>query len=142
LIQNFNVFLRAKGARDATLLSTDGSEGNYYTLQSLTWSLDSKHLVAYRVHPGYKREVHYVESSPADQIQPKHSTLTYAKPGDAVDIAQPVLFQIRSDGTRQIDIDNTLFPNPYSLSRPRWWEDSRGFTFDYNQRGHQLYAVM
>src|SRR5690349_22011032 len=52
----------------------DGSEGNYYTFQSITWSPDSKHLVAYRVHPGYKREVHYVESSPADQIQPKHTS--------------------------------------------------------------------
>ena len=67
LIQNFNVFLRAKGARDAagasgaTPLSLDGSEGNYYTLASITWSPDSKSLVASRVLPGYRREVHYVE---------------------------------------------------------------------------------
>jgi len=64
----------------------------------------------------------------------------YAKPGDAVDIAQPVLFQI--DAKTQIEIANTLFPNPYSLSRPAWWKDSRGFTFDYNQRGHQTYRVI
>ena len=23
-----------------------------------------------------------------------------------------------------------------------WWKDSRGFTFEYNQRGHQAYTVI
>jgi dienelactone hydrolase len=139
-INNYNVGIRKKGDSKGGLLSFDGSEGNYYTLQSFSWSSDSKHLAAYRVRPGYKREVHYVESSPIDQLQPKHATREYAKPGDTVDIAQPVLFQI--DSKKQIDVDNALFPNPYALTRPVWWKDSRGFTFEYNQRGHQTYRVI
>src|SRR5262249_2272796 len=121
-------------------LSFDGSEGNYFTLNSIAWSPDSQHLIAYRVRPGYKREVHYVESSPADQLQPKHSTREYAKPGDALDIAQPVLFSVANK--KETIVDNSLFPNPYSLSRAAWWKDSRGFTFEYNQRGHQVYRVI
>ena len=39
-------------------------------------------------------------------------------------------------------VDNKLFPNPYELSNPVWWKDSRGFTFEYNQRGHQVYRVI
>ena len=74
VIQNYNVFLREKGSRQAQPLSWDGSEGNYYTFASIEWSPDSTQLVAYRVRPGYKREVHYIESSPADQLQPKQST--------------------------------------------------------------------
>jgi hypothetical protein len=140
LIQNFNVFIRPKGKTDGMLLSWDGSEGNYYTLQSIAWSPDSKRLAAYRVRPGYKREVHYVESSPADQLQPKHSTRDYAKPGDALDIAQPMLFELESK--KQTLIDNRLFPNPFSLSPPVWWKDGRGFTFEYNQRGHQVYRMI
>jgi dipeptidyl aminopeptidase/acylaminoacyl peptidase len=92
------------------------------------------------VRPGYKRELHYVESSPTDQLQPKHFTREYAKPGDTLDIAQPVLFHI--DLRKQIDIDSALFPNPYALSRTVWWKDSRGFTFEYNQRGHQVFRVI
>src|SRR6202041_147317 len=42
----------------------------------------------------------------------------------------------------QTIVDNALFPNPYSLSRPVWREDSRAFTFEYNQRGHQVYRVI
>jgi dipeptidyl aminopeptidase/acylaminoacyl peptidase len=140
LILNFNVFVRTKGKKDEAPLSWDGSEGNYYTFQSLAWSPDSKKIAAYRVRPGYKREVHYVESSPADQLQPKHSTREYAKPGDALDIARPVLFDVSSK--RAIIVDDGLFPNPYSLSRPVWRADSRAFTFEYNQRGHQLYRVI
>jgi dipeptidyl aminopeptidase/acylaminoacyl peptidase len=140
-IQNYNIFVRPKAKpADAFPLSWDGSEGNTYTLASIAWSPDSKKLAAYRVRPGYTRLVHYVESSPADQLQPKHSTREYAKPGDTLDIAQPVLFDLASK--KQIDIANTLFPNPYSLSNPVWWKDGRGFTFEYNQRGHQVYRVI
>ncbi|HTB15245.1 MAG TPA: DPP IV N-terminal domain-containing protein [Bryobacteraceae bacterium] len=139
-IQNFNVFLRAKGEREAVALSWDGSEGNYYTLQSVAWSPDSRKIAAYRVRPGYKREVHYIESSPADQLQPKHSTREYAKPGDALDMARPVLFDVFT--RKATVVDDELFPNPYSLSRPVWRVDSRAFTFEYNQRGHQVYRVI
>jgi dipeptidyl aminopeptidase/acylaminoacyl peptidase len=140
LIENYNVFLRRKGQTEATPLSLDGSEGNYYTLRSIVWSPDSKHLVAYRTRPGYQREVHYVESSPADQVQPKHFTVVYAKPGDTLDVARPTLFEV--DTKKEIQIDDALFPNAFDITLPVWWKDSRAFTFEYNQRGHQLYRVI
>jgi hypothetical protein len=140
LIQNFNVFVRLKGKSEAVALSVDGSEGNYYTFASITWSPDSKRLVAYRVRPGYRRQVHFVESSPSDQLQPKHSSRDYAKPGDALDVAQPVLFDVETK--KQTVVDNGLFPNPYGLSNSAWRKDGRAFTFEYNQRGHQVYRVI
>jgi len=109
LIQNFNVFIRPKGKTDATPLSWDGSEGNYYTLASIAWSPDSRRLAAYRVRPGYRREVHYIESSPADRLQPKHSTREYAKPGDALDVAQPALFEVETK--KQVVVDNGMGTN-------------------------------
>jgi dipeptidyl aminopeptidase/acylaminoacyl peptidase len=140
VIENYNVHLQRKGKTETTALSYDGSEGNYYTLRSVAWSPDSKRLVAYRTRPGYQREVHFIESSPADQLQPKHSTIVYRKPGDELDHPRPVLFEIETK--QAIPIDDTLFPNPYSLTPPVWWKDGRGFTFEYNQRGHQLYRVV
>src|SRR5262249_30391318 len=139
-IQNYNVFIRARRKTESFPLSFDGSEGDCYTLASISWSPDSKHLAAFCVRPGYKRQVHYVESSPADQVQPKSSTRDYAKPGDTLDIAQPVLFDLKTK--KELVIDNSLFPNPYGLSNPVWRKDSRAFTFEYNQRGHQVYRVI
>jgi hypothetical protein len=139
-IQNFNVFVKPVGDHPSVPLSFDGSEGNYYTLRTIAWSPDSKKLAAYHTRPGYDREVHYIESSPTDQLQPKHTTISYRKPGDALDIAYPALFDVASK--TEIEIDHALFPNPFSLSMPVWWKDSRGFTFEYNQRGHQAYTVI
>jgi len=139
-IRNFNVFVKPVGDQPAFPLSYDGSEGNYYTLRTVAWSPDSKKLAAYHTRPGYDRQVSYIESSPTDQLQPKHTTMPYRKPGDALDIAWPALFDLASK--QEIEIDHALFPNPYALSPPVWWKDSRGFTFEYNQRGHQAYTVI
>lgn len=139
-IKNFNIFIRSKDTNEEFALSHDGSEGNYYTYTSIRWSPDSKKLAAFRLKRGYHRLIHYVESSPADQLQPKHQQMEYAKPGDALDIDQPVLCHI--DTKQRIDIDNSLFPNPYDMTNPVWRKDSRAFTFEYNQRGHQVYRII
>ncbi len=139
-IQNFNVFIKPRGDAPAYPISFEGTENDAYTFETLAWSPDSKKLVAYRVRPGFDRLVTYIESSPADQIQPKTATIHYAKPGDPVDIASPVMFDVATK--KSIQISNSLFPNPFDLTEPVWWKDSRGFTFEYNQRGHQAYTVI
>ena len=139
-IQNFNVFVKPKGDEPAYPISFDGSENDAYTFETLAWSPDSKKLVAYHVRPGFDRLVTYIESSPPDQLQPKTTTVHYAKPGDPVDIASPVLFDLAMK--KATPIDNALFPNPFDLTEPVWWKDSRAFTFEYNQRGHQAYTVI
>ena len=137
---NYNIVIRTTGSKPWAALSTDGSEGNCYELDTLQWAPDSKKLVAYRVLPGFRRMVHYVESSPEDQLQPKHSSRFYAKPGDVLDLDQPVLFLI--DARKALVVDNTIFFNPYDITRPQWRKDSSAFTFEFNQRGHQVYRVI
>jgi hypothetical protein len=91
-VHNFNLYVRRVASNEGFFLSNDGSEANAYSARSIVWSPDSKRLAAYRVRPGFRREVHYVESSPEDQLQPKYSTRLYNKPGDVLDMEQPVLF--------------------------------------------------
>lgn len=139
-IRNYNVCLRDKEKKEETILSRDGSEGDYYTYESLSWSRDSKKIASFRLRRGYHRVIQYVESSPADQLQPKYHTMEYAKPGDAIDIERPVLFLV--DAKARIEVDDALFPNPYELGEMAWRKDSRALTFEYNQRGHQVYRVV
>lgn len=110
------------------------------TLATITWSPDAKKLAVFRVRPGYHRKLQYVESSPRDQVQPHYGLIEYAKPGDALDLPQPIMFDV--ENKRQYVIDNTLCANPYQMSRPEWRKDSRAFTFEYNQRGHQVYRII
>ncbi len=139
-IRNYNVCLRDKEKKEETILSRDGSEGDYYTYESLSWSRDSKKIASFRLRRGYHRVIQYVESSPADQLQPKYHTMEYAKPGDAIDIERPVLFLV--DTKARVEVDDALFPNPYDLGELVWRKDGRAFTFEYNQRGHQVYRII
>jgi dipeptidyl aminopeptidase/acylaminoacyl peptidase len=153
LVRNYNVAIREvrapgereTGARtpaadDVILLSTDGSEGGYFDPESVAWSPDSQKVAVLKVRPGHRRYVHFVESSPEDQLQPKHSTMQYAKPGDVLDVEVPVLFHVASK--KRLDVETTLFPNAYDISRLEWRADSSAVTFEYNQRGHQVYRVI
>ena len=140
LVVNHNIAVRTAGAADHIMLSYDGMEGDAYTRSSIRWSPDSKKLAAFRVRPGYRRMIPYVESSPTDQVQPKLTTRLYEKPGDPRDRQLPALFAV--DSKQQFRLDPTLLPHAYDLRRPQWRADSRAFTFEYNERGHQLYQVL
>jgi dipeptidyl aminopeptidase/acylaminoacyl peptidase len=132
----------AAAAADACeMLTNRGTADKPYTLNGLLWSPDSRKIFASRlVKNGDRRMVRYVDSSPADQVQPKTFERFYAKPGDALDETERVLVDVA--GKREVLVGNTLFPNPYEISRIQWRRDSRAVTFEYNQRGHQLYRVI
>jgi dipeptidyl aminopeptidase/acylaminoacyl peptidase len=143
LVRNFNVHVRPTDATrraEGFMLSAEGTEDDAYSQQSIAWSPDSRKLAAYRVKPGFRREVHYIESSPEDQLQPKHSTLLYHKPGDVLDVERPVLFELAS--REQLVVDQALFPDAYDMSPLVWRRDGRAVTFEYNERGHQVFRVI
>lgn len=138
-IKDHNVWLRDLALGGETPLSDDGTEEDAYTNQ-FHWSPDSQKLVVLRTHKGDGRKVYLVESSPKDQLQPKLHEMEYAKPGDPIDISKPHLFDVA--GRRQVPVSDELFPNPWSISDIRWSPDSSGFTFLYNQRGHQVLRIV
>lgn len=138
-VQNWNIAVRAASGGETVPLSTDGSQGEFYDPESIAWSPDSKKLAAYRVRPGFRREVTRVISSPPDQVQPKLAVQLYPKPGDAVDIDRPVIFHVDSKTQLQVPFDQ--FPNPDTMSPLTWRKDSGTVTFIYDQRGHQLYSL-
>ena len=140
VVLNHNVFTYAVGTYDLIPLSRDGTEADAYDIRSFSWSPDSKKLAAYRVRPGFKREVHYVISSPEDQIQPKDMKRLYNKPGDVLDTDRPVIFDVAA--RKQISVSDALFPNAYTVSALAWRADSRALTFEYNQRGHQAFRII
>lgn len=140
MVRNFNLAVRPVGGGSWDLLSSDGSEGAFYDPESIAWSPDSQRLAAYRVLPGFRREVTRVVSSPDDQLQPRVARQLYPKPGDRVDIDRPVLFEVAA--RRQLAVPFELFPNPYRMSAMKWRQDGAGFRFEYTERGHQRLALI
>ncbi len=122
-----------------TLLSTDGSEQDSYC-EPLIWSPDSQKLIGFRAKPVEERQIHIVQSSPPDQLQPKLLTIGYPKPGDAIRQPKPRLFDVA--GHREIAINDALFNNPWEISETAWNADSSEVSFIYNQRGHQVMRLI
>ncbi|MFM8579739.1 MAG: prolyl oligopeptidase family serine peptidase [Planctomycetaceae bacterium] len=103
------------------------------------WSPDGRFVVGWEVVEAQSHPVHIVESSPRDRVEPRLRTIQYLKPGDRIEQRWPRLFT--SDG-REIPLDRSLFANPWSIDRLDWRDDSTGFSFVFNQRGHQVVRLL
>lgn len=137
-IRDNNVFIRSKDGEEFQL-SYDGSGGMFYS-SYIYWSPDSRMLVAYKVDPAETRIMNLIESSPADQLQPRLHERYYLKPGDKVAQRFPQLFLV--DSKKHVAIDESLLRGQFDLDQIRWSADSRFFTFEWNERGHQNYKVL
>lgn len=104
------------------------------------WAPDSLRFVALRTKAGTQRTVYEVESSPEDQLQPKLQSYPYLKPGDDVPVRKPHLFAV--NGCKEIPVSDALFLNPWSIGNIRWSTNSAEFTFEFNQRGHQVFRIL
>lgn len=138
-IKNDNVYVKEIATGKEKQLSLDGTLSNYYSTH-IRWSPDSKKVASCRIRPVEKRFVYYVESSPVDQLQPKLHKQEYAKPGDELPFKVPCIYEVESG--RGVIPSTDLFARQYEISDPVWSNDSRGVTFEYNQRGHQVYRVL
>lgn len=138
-VKNSNLYIESTGGGDAIALSTDGHADDKFD-GPFRWSPDSKKLVVFRVKPVKTRQIHIVQSSPPDQVEPKLKTIDYAKPGDAISQPMPHLFDIEKH--HEINIDSTFFNNPWQIDHVAWNIESTEFRFVYNQRGHQVMRIV
>lgn len=138
-IKECNIHVRNLATGKEKQLSFDGTPGNYYSTR-IHWSPDGKKVAACKIRPAEKRYVYYVESSPADQLQPKLHKQEYAKPGDELPFKVPCIYEVETG--RAVIPSTALFDRQYELRGPKWNEDSRAVTFEYNQRGHRVYRVL
>lgn len=135
-----------------TLISADGPdkeaqrpldfklpEGSVWS-HEIRWHPDSSRFaVSHRTqHPD--RKIHYVRSSPENQIQPTHEVHTYDKPGDLRNVNIPVVFFI--DDQKPIALDQQLAPDPYSIKGFHWHKEGHRLCFDYTERGFGKFRLL
>ncbi len=139
LLKEHNLWIQGKDGQPVQL-SKDGTDEDGYRRGDIHWSPDSKRLAALRTLKEEEHLVNVVESSPKDQLQPKLHSFRYLKPGDRVAKQRPKLFNVTK--RQEIQIEQGLFNNPWRINRIRWAKNSREFTFEYNERGHQVFRII
>lgn len=139
-IRDNNVYIASsdKNQGEEVPLSIDGTFDCFYDA-NLIWSPDSKKIATLKTRQANCRRIPLLESAPKTQLQPLLHWRNYAKPGDVLPVSVPVLFDV--EHRKQIPLDTRGYENQFSLSLTGWREDSRGFTFEFNRRGHQQYIV-
>lgn len=137
-IRDFNIWVRDSSEKKGKPLSFDGCKDNLYT--EVHWSPNSQKIAAIKKRTVVQRQIPLIESRPESQLQPKLTMLDYYKPGDELPLYIPTLFDLKSSS--KIEIDTKPFENQYYLNFNRWRDDSKAFTFDFNQRGHQVYQIV
>ena len=138
-VKQGNLHLRDAQSNEEFPLSDDADDEHFYETR-FYWSPDSQKLLGMRTKRGTEHTVHFIESSPKDQVQPKLHSFQYLKPGDEIAQTKPRLFDVVA--RKAIPLDDTLFSNPWSVDEFRWQADSSRFTFLYNQRGHQVLRIV
>ena len=125
--------------KEEIALTMDGTANLRYDGWSIIWSPDSRKLATVKVRDVQERRIPLIESSPSSQKQPILQWRDYAKLGDVLPVYLPVLFDV--EARKQMALNVTPYENQFYLNLTGWREDSRAFTFEFNQRGHQRYVI-
>jgi dipeptidyl aminopeptidase/acylaminoacyl peptidase len=133
--RDYDVYVRGSGDEVRLSNNTDQKQG----FGVLTWSPDSKTLIAYRIEPGDYGDVYKIESSPRGGGRAKLHIQTYAQPGDRFNSYEMWLFDIDKKTATKAEIEPIDFDGPPTL---RWKPDSKHFTFERTDRGHQRFRVI
>lgn len=138
-VRDHNLCLKVLETKEEIVLSTDGTADNAYE-SAVFWSPDGKRCVALQTRPAQSHPVYLIESSPKDQLQPRLHQHDYLKPGDKIAQSRPQLFDV--ENRKPMAVSDALFTNPWSIDDFDWSDDSKEFTFHFNQRGHQALRVI
>ncbi|OMP79967.1 S9 family peptidase [[Flexibacter] sp. ATCC 35208] len=137
-IHNGNVFLKATGATDSVPLTTDGNIDQPYG--ALQWSPDSRYFVGYRIRPEKIGSIHHLLSSLPEQTRARLDTEEYAQPGDPFTSFEMFIFNPSDKKATKVNTPLYDF-----LGKPylRWRkDDSRYFTYEKADRGHQRFRII
>jgi hypothetical protein len=138
VIEDHNVFVRARDTNEPVQLTTDGVEGNAYGM--LSWAPDSKTLVAFRIEPGDNKEVYLIESSPSGGGRANFRKRPYALPGDKFATYELNLFDIETRKQTKPNVDKLELD--WETPRLHWMKDQYHFAYEKVDRGHQRFRVI
>lgn len=137
-IKGGNVFVKSVSGQNELQLTTDGSLDKPYG--ELSWSPDSKNIIAYLIDPKKIKEVYYVLSSVPGTTRGQLRSRGYEQPGDEMTSYTPFILSI--DGQKKIKVDAEKI-DFFGAPKLHWrYGSNRYYTYEKVDRGHQRFRVI
>ena len=137
-VKDGDLVMGDREAGEERLLAADDDTGIFR--DPPVWAPDGSRFAIWKTHDVPERQVHYIDSAPDGQLQPRHFTQDYPKPGDEIDTRAAWVFF--TDGRKAIEPDVSLIENPYECRALAWRQDSERLTFEYIERGFGKHRVI
>ncbi len=138
-VKEHNVFLRANSTdAEPIQLSADGKADDAYG--RLHWAPDSQQLIAWRIEPGERKEVHLIRSAPRGGGRATLESRPYALPGDKFPRYELNLFDLMTRQQTKPEVDR--FEHEWLAPDLHWWPGTSRFAYTQDDRGHQRYRVI
>jgi dienelactone hydrolase len=137
-VEDGNIRVQDIASGELRTLSLDGSVDHYYS-NRIVWSPDSSRLAAMRITPVPQQKLLLLDAEPQDGGRPRLVERNYPRAGDPLPTSELYIYTL--DG-KALKADAALFPNPYQLGDLRWDRAGDEVSFNYADRGYQLYRVL
>jgi len=113
-------------------------EGDAYFAR-VTWTPDSKYVIAARVNKGDRKQVHLLESSPTPWGPAILESRAYDRPGDKVDTFDLFRFDVATGKFEPLSAPRTEYGGMPNL---RWRKDRTKFTYELMDRGYGRWRLI
>ena len=135
VIKDHNIVLRGANGQE-TKLSDNGEAGNAFGMMS--WSPDSKLLVASRIVKAEPKEVFMIRSSPRGGGRAELIRRAYPLPGDEYTTYELWTFDVANKKATKVDSERIDF---YGSPIIRWRADNQHFLYHKTDRGHGRFRI-
>lgn len=138
VVKEHNIFLEPANGGTAVQYTTDGTSALPYG--EVTWSPDSKYLIAYKIKRVVDKPVYYVLTSVPGTTRGEMKERPYKQPGDDFSTYEMFVIRVADKAVKKVQTDIIDF---FDAPRLNWNQgDNDHFMFERVDRGHQRFRII
>lgn len=137
-VKDYNIYLEPASGGAAVQYTTDGTAASPYG--DITWSPDSKYLVAYKIKRVVDKPVYYVLTSVPGTTRGEMKERPYKQPGDDFSTYEMHVIKVADKSVVKVQTDIIDFFDAPKLN----WNtgDNDHFMYERVDRGHQRFRII
>ncbi|MEO6135291.1 MAG: prolyl oligopeptidase family serine peptidase, partial [Ginsengibacter sp.] len=136
LVKDDNLILQNTNTYASFVLTKDGTKDSSYG--NVSWSPDSKYVIANRIHRVEEEKVYRILSSVPGTTRGQLVSQPYAQPGDDNTSFEPFIFSVEDRKPVKLNVPIIDFNGS---PRINWDSDNIHFYVEKPDRGHQRYRI-